>query len=80
MSENLQYGGQAVIEGVMMRSPRWFTIACRKPDGSITVKTEAVENTILALKAAGHSGVFVDPIGFLCDGSACTARLSPIGP
>ena len=47
MSENLQYGGQAVIEGVMMRSPRWFAVACRKPDGEIVVKTEAVEATIL---------------------------------
>src|SRR5687768_13764771 len=52
MTEKLQYGGQAVIEGVMMRSPRWFAVACRKPDGSITIKTEAVENTILGkLKA-----------------------------
>ena len=47
MTEKLQYGGQAVIEGVMMRSPRWFAVACRKPDGAITIKTEAVENTIL---------------------------------
>ena len=26
-----------------------------------------VEETILALKAAGHKGVFVQPIGFVCD-------------
>lgn len=31
-------GGQAVIEGVMMRSPNNLTIAVRKPDGSIKVK------------------------------------------
>ncbi|MBI4232741.1 DUF1385 domain-containing protein, partial [Candidatus Peregrinibacteria bacterium] len=31
-------GGQAVIEGVMMRSPSSITIAVRKADGSIKVK------------------------------------------
>lgn len=30
------YGGQAVIEGVMMKGPRRMAIACRKPDGEIT--------------------------------------------
>lgn len=33
-------GGQAVIEGVMMRSPSSITIAVRKPDGSIKVKRD----------------------------------------
>ncbi|MCS7273020.1 MAG: DUF1385 domain-containing protein [Fimbriimonadales bacterium] len=42
-----RYGGQAVIEGVMMRSPRYFAIACRKPDGELIVHTEAIEKTIL---------------------------------
>jgi uncharacterized protein YqhQ len=43
--EYLQYGGQAVIEGVMMRSPRYFSIACRAPNGAIVIQTEAVEKT-----------------------------------
>jgi len=34
-------GGQAVIEGVMMRSPRSFAVVCRRPDGSIVVKESA---------------------------------------
>lgn len=34
-------GGQAVIEGVMMRSPKSFTVVCRRPDGSIVIKEEA---------------------------------------
>lgn len=34
-------GGQAVIEGVMMRSPRSFVVAVRQPDGSIAVREEA---------------------------------------
>ncbi|HHS13469.1 MAG TPA: DUF1385 domain-containing protein [bacterium] len=31
-------GGQAVIEGVMMRSPEYVSVAVRKPDGTIVVK------------------------------------------
>ncbi len=37
------YGGQAVVEGVMMRGPRFFAVACRKPDGTIDVHLEDVE-------------------------------------
>ena len=33
-------GGQAVIEGVMMRSPKMVATAVRLPDGSIQVKTQ----------------------------------------
>ncbi len=33
-------GGQAVIEGVMMRSPHAVSVAVRKPDGKILVRTE----------------------------------------
>jgi len=35
-------GGQAVIEGVMMRGPRLIATAVREPSGRITVKTEPV--------------------------------------
>jgi uncharacterized protein YqhQ len=31
-------GGQAVIEGVMMRSPRFIAVAVRKPDGKILIR------------------------------------------
>lgn len=46
MSEKriLNAGGQAVIEGVMMRTPDYFVIAVRKPDGSIKVKSRRWEN------------------------------------
>ncbi|BDI29130.1 membrane protein [Capsulimonas corticalis] len=41
------YGGQAVIEGVMMRSPRFFSIACRRrSDQQIVVKLEPVEQIV----------------------------------
>lgn len=39
---DITYGGQAVIEGVMMRSPRFFAVACRRRNGEIVVRTEPV--------------------------------------
>ena len=33
-------GGQAVIEGVMMRSPNAFVVAVRKPDGNIRLRRD----------------------------------------
>ena len=38
----INIGGQAVIEGVMMRAPRSLAIAVRKPTGEIAVKREEV--------------------------------------
>jgi len=40
--KKINVGGQAVIEGVMMRAPRSIAIAVRKPNGEIVVKREAV--------------------------------------
>lgn len=40
----ITYGGQAVIEGVMMRGQKAFAIAMRAPDGSIAVHTEKLAN------------------------------------
>ena len=37
-------GGQAVIEGVMMRSPRYYAVAVRNPQGEIVVKCEPVSS------------------------------------
>lgn len=36
----ITYGGQAVIEGVMMRGQKAFAVAMRAPDGNIVVHTE----------------------------------------
>ncbi|GAB4453203.1 MAG: DUF1385 domain-containing protein [Armatimonadaceae bacterium] len=36
------YGGQAVIEGVMMRGPHFFAVACRRANGEIVTTCEAV--------------------------------------
>jgi uncharacterized protein YqhQ len=38
MHSSINVGGQAVIEGVMMRSPDAVAVAVRKPDGKIVVK------------------------------------------
>ena len=38
MAERVSIGGQAVIEGVMMRSPEWLATAVRKPSGEIVYK------------------------------------------
>ncbi len=39
-TRKFQVGGQAVIEGVMMRSPKSFTVAIRKSNGQIMIKKE----------------------------------------
>ncbi len=43
MEKKLNVGGQAVIEGVMMRSPNFWAIAVRKPDGSIELKKDRLK-------------------------------------
>lgn len=40
--EKINIGGQAVIEGVMMRAPRAMAIAVRRPSGEIVVKKDEV--------------------------------------
>ena len=41
--EDILVGGQAVIEGVMMRTPRAYAVAVRRLDGTIEVKKEKVK-------------------------------------
>jgi uncharacterized protein YqhQ len=40
MEESFNYGGQAVIEGVMMRGSELMAVALRRPEGDIVVETE----------------------------------------
>lgn len=42
MAERVNIGGQAVIEGVMMRGPKWLATAVRKPSGEIVYKKTRV--------------------------------------
>ena len=56
------YGGQAVIEGVMIRGRRTIALACRKPDGGIYRYREALNSPLLTSKVARAPfirGVFV---------------------
>ena len=40
LAQYTNIGGQAVIEGVMMRSPHSFVVAVRKPDGKIRIRRD----------------------------------------
>ena len=56
------YGGQAVIEGVMIRGRRTIGLACRKPDGGIYRYREALDSPLLTspvARAPFVRGVFV---------------------
>lgn len=45
VDERTLYGGQAVVEGVMMRSPRFYAVACRRlSNGEIVIRQENVES------------------------------------
>src|SRR5207245_11469973 len=55
MSEKQQpalYGGQAVIEGVMIRGRRTIALACRKPNGGIYRYREPLRSSLLRSRAA----------------------------
>ena len=49
-NDNCNYGGQAIIEGVMMRSPLKYAIAVRKPDNEIILKTGKLKSLSNRLK------------------------------
>lgn len=47
--QQITYGGQAVIEGVMMRGPSRMAIAVRRPDGEIAIHQEEVKSVMQRL-------------------------------
>jgi uncharacterized protein YqhQ len=49
----LQLGGQALIEGVMMRSPRFVAAAVRRADGQIQTRVERFESIIKRRRVLG---------------------------
>ena len=55
--EETLVGGQAVLEGVMMRSPHAWAIACRKPSGEITTHSEPLERLSEKHKWMGWPGI-----------------------
>ncbi|MFC1921591.1 DUF1385 domain-containing protein [Chloroflexota bacterium] len=42
MTKKFYYGGQAVVEGVMMRGPKTLAIAVRRPNGEVSVQTQSL--------------------------------------
>jgi len=47
------YGGQAVVEGVMMRGAGHWAIAVRKPDASLHVESHEIESIVLRYPLLG---------------------------
>jgi len=43
-SQPFFYGGQAVIEGVLMRGPTSWAVAARRPDGGISLRQEILQS------------------------------------
>src|SRR5206468_12727216 len=41
-SDDILVGGQAVIEGVMMRSPKGYSVAVRRQDGTVRVMKDVL--------------------------------------
>jgi uncharacterized protein YqhQ len=50
LSRPFNYGGQAVLEGVMMRGSRTMAVAVRHPDGHIIVQTEPINESLYSGK------------------------------
>ncbi|MDD5095109.1 MAG: DUF1385 domain-containing protein [Dehalococcoidia bacterium] len=44
MAKRFHYGGQAVMEGVMMRGPKQVKVSVRRPDGEIVSQTEPLSS------------------------------------
>jgi uncharacterized protein YqhQ len=47
------YGGQAVVEGVMMRGAGFWAIAVRKPDASIHIESHEIDSIVLRVPILG---------------------------
>ena len=45
---SFNYGGQAVLEGIMMRGKRWATVAVRAPSSEIVVHSERLPKALYA--------------------------------
>ena len=66
-AEKISVGGQAVIEGVMMRSPKLVSTAVRRPGGDITVRTTpyvsvSKKNKVLGLPVLRGAVVLIETL------------------
>lgn len=57
--KKINIGGQAVIEGVMMKSPKGWAVAVRNPKGEIIVKSERFKKQSLLSKIPFIRGFFI---------------------
>ena len=46
LKEPINYGGQAVLEGVMMRGSKALAVAVRNPQGEIVIHTEPLNQAV----------------------------------
>ena len=51
LQKNCGIGGQAVIEGIMMRNGGEYSVACRKADGTVAMKKEPFRSVLPSEKA-----------------------------
>lgn len=65
MSEDFNYGGQAVIEGVMMRGARNMAVAVRAPDGRIEMRDEELTAAVYTSRLGKLP--FIRGLGLLWD-------------
>ncbi|HUF54590.1 MAG TPA: DUF1385 domain-containing protein [Dehalococcoidia bacterium] len=49
MAKRVYYGGQAVIEGVMIRGPKTMAISCRNPEGAIVTRRQKLSSIYTGL-------------------------------
>lgn len=59
MKKDIAIGGQAVIEGVMMKSQKGWAVAVRNPDGEITLKVEKFKKQSCLSKIPIIRGFFI---------------------
>ncbi len=57
--KDVTVGGQAVIEGVMMKSPKGWAVAVRNPDGEIIIKSEKFKKQSVISKIPVIRGFFI---------------------
>ena len=65
MKKKINVGGQAVMEGVMMRSPNYYAVAARNEKGKIKIKTEKLKKRSKFLKLMFiHTAILLNILSF----------------
>ena len=83
--DEILVGGQAVMEGVMMRSPKGYSVAVRRQDGTVRVMKNAVLTMfgfVLISAPLAASALQFAGFTYSADGSAITITgyNGPFGP